>query len=39
LLKSTNVRSHDNNVHDLIIAHVISADTQTYIPTDAENPK
>ena len=26
--KSTEVRSHGNNVRDIIIAHVISADTQ-----------
>ena len=36
---STKVRLHGNNVRDVIIAHVISADAQIYIPTDAENPK
>ena len=38
LPKSTEVRSHGNNVRDVIIAHVISADAQIYIyiPTDVE---
>jgi len=30
LPKSTQVRSHGNNVRDVIIAHVISADAQRY---------
>ena len=35
------VRSHGNNVRDVIIAHVISADAQIYIriPTDPETAK
>jgi len=43
LPKSTQARLHDNNVHDVIIADVISADAQIkkniYIPADAENAK
>jgi len=39
LPKSAEVRSHGNNVRDVIIAHVISADAQIYIPTDAETAK
>jgi len=35
LPKSTKVRSHGNNVRDVIIAHMISADTQI----DVENAK
>jgi len=31
LPKSTQVRSHGNNVHDVIIAHVISVDAHIYI--------
>jgi len=30
LPKSTKVRSHGNNVRDVIIAHMISADPQIY---------
>ena len=33
LPKSTKVKSHGNNVRDIIIVHVISADTQTKIYT------
>jgi len=33
LPKLTKVRSHGNNVHDVIIAHVLIADTHTYIYT------
>jgi len=33
LLKPTKVWSHGNNVHDVIIAHVISADAQIYRQT------
>ena len=39
LPKSTKVRSHGNNVRDVIIAHVISADAHTCIYTDAETTK
>jgi len=43
LPKSTKVRSHGNNVRDVIIAHMISADAHTYIYiyiyTDAETAK
>jgi len=39
LPKSTKVRSHGNNVRDVIIVHVISADAQIYIPTGTENAK
>jgi len=34
LPKSTTVRSHGNNVPDILIAHVISGDAQTYIDTN-----
>jgi len=39
LLKSTVVRSDDNNVLDVIIAHMMSGDAQTNRQTDAENVK
>jgi len=39
LLKLTKVRSHGNNVHDVIIAHVIRGDEQNNGQTDAENIK
>jgi len=32
----TKVKSHGNNVRDIIIAHVISGDTQTNWPTDQQ---
>jgi len=30
---------HSNNVHDVIVTHVISVDAQIYVNTDAENAK
>jgi len=39
LLKSTEAKSHSSNVHDVIFAHVMTADAQIYIPTDAANAK
>jgi len=38
-VKSTKVKSHGNNVHDVIVAHVISADAQTNKQTDVKNEK
>jgi len=39
LPKSTKVKSHGNNVLDVIIVHMISGDAQINRPTDAENEK
>jgi len=36
-VKSTKVKPPGNNVRDLIIAHVIGANTQTNKPTDVES--
>jgi len=35
-VQSTEVRSHGNNVCDVIIAHVLSGDAQTNRPTDQQ---
>ena len=37
--KLTQVRSHGNRLHDIIIECVISGDAQKYIQTDTENTK
>ena len=37
--RPTQVKSHGNSVHDVIIAHKISGDTQSHKQTDMENVK
>ena len=39
VVKLTTVKLHGNNLHEVMIAHIISGDTHTNQPTDTENEK